>query len=467
MFENSKKILASANIPVIIAKAEGEIRVRKFKCKDTGTTLVANYMAQPLSPITGGKMIPANNKVLTLSAKDVANFTKLGTCPHCKAELASVNNVAKSLAGEKIHCIVCGEELQVEEATSPQEYIDMIEKNVQDAKSRKEVKAEAEEIDEGMNSAVENEAEDYVDGLEEVEAEADEEMKEMEPEADEADEEMEQEEVVEEAEADEEEAPEAEGDEQADEASNEEEIRVDMLSRVQAGINSKKMELVASRNQEMKFLMVANKPVATLHKSRANQEVKEIFSNTYLLESSLIEAVEKEGMSKPVISAFGIVPLVLKVKANDVIAKACDDRMAKLQSDFDKKEEEMEEAYEQSLGIASVGINRGTFADCKNVLAEDIIENLEDAGVEDAREIVESSFNARGEDYLRTIVAKAQEFKNKSAEVRNEIANTVLASNFNGGLNLKHKAVASYKSEANAQINDEDVSRYKKLLEKY
>ena len=44
MFENSKKVLASADVPVIIAKTEGEIRVRNFKCKDSGINLVANYM---------------------------------------------------------------------------------------------------------------------------------------------------------------------------------------------------------------------------------------------------------------------------------------------------------------------------------------------------------------------------------------------------------------------------------------
>lgn len=110
-----------------------------------------------------------------------------------------------------------------------------------------------------------------------------------------------------------------------------------MLSRVQAGVNSKKIELVASRNTDLRYVMVANKPVATMHKSRASAEVKEIFSNNYLLESSLIEAVEKEGMSKAVVSAFGIVPLVLKVKASDVINKAVDDRVAEIEQDYKEK----------------------------------------------------------------------------------------------------------------------------------
>lgn len=475
MFENSKKILASADVPVIIAKTEGEIRVRNFKCKDSGINLVANYMAAPLSPISGGKLVPANNKILTLSAEDVANFTSLGTCPHCKTNLCSSREVAASLKNEKIHCIVCGEEMVVEEATTPSEYVDMIEQTIQDAdeKTPKEAVAEADlpveenRVEslpaEGIPAEEENRAEDKP---EEVEAEAEKPESALIMEEDGADTYVE---GLEKVEAEETSNPESLENEEApaeEPAVEDEEIRVDMLSRVQAGVNSKKIELVASRNTDLRYVMVANKPVATMHKSRASAEVKEIFSNNYLLESSLIEAVEKEGMSKAVVSAFGIVPLVLKVKASDVINKAVDDRVAEIEQDYKEKEEGLDEAYEQSLGMAAVGINRGTFADCDNVLAEDIIENLENVGVEDAREIVESSFKNRGEDYLRTIVAKAAEFKGKSAEVRNEIANTILASSFKSGLNLKHKAVASVQS-VSAQPNDEDIARYKQLLQKY
>lgn len=475
MFENSKKVLASADVPVIIAKTEGEIRVRNFKCKDSGINLVANYMAAPLSPISGGKLVPANNKILTLSAEDVANFTSLGTCPHCKTNLCSSREVAASLKNEKIHCIVCGEEMIVEEATTPSEYVDMIEQNIQDAdeKNPKEAVAEADlpveenRVEslpaEGIPAEEENRAEDKP---EEVEAEAEEPESALITEEDGADTYVE---GLEKVEAEETPNPESLENEEApaeEPAVEDEEIRVDMLSRVQAGVNSKKIELVASRNTDLRYVMVANKPVATMHKSRASAEVKEIFSNNYLLESSLIEAVEKEGMSKAVVSAFGIVPLVLKVKASDVINKAVNDRVAEIEQDYKEKEEGLDEAYEQSLGMAAVGINRGTFADCDNVLAEDIIENLENVGVEDAREIVESSFKNRGEDYLRTIVAKAAEFKGKSAEVRNEIANTILASSFKSGLNLKHKAVASVQS-VSAQPNDEDIARYKQLLQKY
>lgn len=42
-------------------------------------------------------------------------------------------------------------------------------------------------------------------------------------------------------------------------------------------------------------------------------------------------------MSKAVVSAFGIVPLVLKVKASDVINKAVDDRVAEIEQDYKEK----------------------------------------------------------------------------------------------------------------------------------
>ena len=79
------------------------------------------------------------------------------------------------------------------------------------------------------------------------------------------------------------------------------------------------------------------------------------------------------------------------------------------------------------------------------------------------REIVESSFKKCGEEYLRTIVAKAHEFKNKSAEVRNELANTVIASNFKSGkINMEHKAVASVKES----LDKEEVDKYRSLFKR-
>ena len=241
-----------------------------------------------------------------------------------------------------------------------------------------------------------------------------------------------------------------------------EEIRVDMLSRCQAGLNSKKVEIIASGKNTFHYVMVANKPVATLHKSRASAEVQEIFANTNLLTQALVASIESEGINKAVISSFGLVPMILKVKASEAIQKAIDEKEEEMTTQMEAERDALEEDYQQSLAIAAVAVNKNLLDDTENVLAEDLIENLEQIGLEDARTIVESSFKQYGEDYLRTIVSKASEFKNKSAEVRNELANTVMASKFKSGkINTKAEAVA-----VKASLSDDEVQKDRSLFSK-
>ncbi len=468
--KKSNKIFASANFPVIVARLKNskeDIKVRTFTCKDSGVSVISNYSAHPYSPITGGKLVPQNKKLLTLSSAEVDHLESLGICPNCGAELRAHASIASNMDNATFHCIVCGEELEVEETGDPAGYLEKIADNFEDASDTSKagdpettqmVESECEDCDEEETTQMEVDPEkavesDITDENPEVPEEETTQM-EVDPEKaveSEAEDAPAEENVEENKETDEEVAPE------------DEEIRVDMLSRCEAGLNSKKIEVISSGKDTFHYVMVANKPVATLHRSRANAEVQEIFSNTNLLNQALSAAIEKEGISKAVISSFGLVPMILKVKASEAIQKAVDDKVDEMTTQMELQKDSMEEDYQQSLGIAAVAVNKNLFDDTKNVLAEDLIDNLEQIGVEDARDIVESSFKNYGEEYLRTIVAKASEYKSKSAEVRNELANTVMASNFKSGkLNMNHVATASVKESLNA----EDVNKYRSLFNK-
>lgn len=516
--KDTKKIFASTNLPVIIAKAAGDVKVRRFKCKETGQTVVANYMAKPYSPLSGGKLVPDSDKLHTLTAAEIDALEPLGTCPSCKAQLAAHKTLANALVGEKLYCIVCGEELEVKEideqapadeveAETPAEYLQKVGENFKNADAINKdnsgmppVEAEAETEEEHRvetlqdpDAVSKDEAEglggeavpstgadtapaEYLKDLGKaadkvgenfIEAEADEGNEN----ADRASDNSEPAESADEGEpavtaesTDADDQPAESADEPAAEAQDEE-IRIDMLSRVQAGINTKKIELVASAHN-FHYVMVAAKPVATLHKDRASAEIKEIFSNVGFLESTLAAAIEKEGLTKSVISTFGLVPMMIKIKASEAIQKAIDDKQEEMMTQMEAEKAELDEGYQQALGMAAVGVNRNLFDGTRNVLAEDLIEDLEQTGLEDAREIVEAAFARSGEDYLRTILAKAQDFKGKSAEVRNELANTILASTFKKtGLNLTHKATASVKGTERADNNyEQDVSALRNKL---
>lgn len=469
MMKKSNEIFASANFPVIVATlkdSKEDIKVRSFTCKDSGISVISNYMAQPYSPVTGGKLVPQNKKLLTLTASEVDQLESLGTCPNCGAELRAHASVANSLNDTAFHCVVCGEELTVEETGDPEGFIEKLAENFEDADAKSVVEEpqitqmveQAEVDEEGETTQMVDETTEET----ETEVPSEPETTQMEVEAEseeEPAEEVESEETVEETEE------EVKEEQPVEEETKEEEIRVDMLSRCTAGLNTKKIEIVSSGKDTFHYIMVANKPVATLHKSRASAEVRDIFGNRPLLTQVLCAAIEKEGINKTVISSFGLVPMILKIKASEAIQQALDEKLEEQTTQMQLKEDAIDEEYQQSLGIAAVAVNKNLLEDTKNVLAEDLIENLEHIGLVDAREIVESSFKNYGEEYLRTIVAKAMEFKSKSSEVRNELANTVMASKFKSGkLDLNHKAVASVK--ADQPLNEEDVVKYRNLFGK-
>ena len=128
----SNETFASANFPVIVARSKDsreDIKVRTFNCKDSGVAVISNYMAKPFSPITGGKLVPQDKKLLTLSAAEVDKLEKLGVCPNCGSELRAHASVANKLDNAKFHCVVCGEELMVEESGDPEGFLDKLADN--------------------------------------------------------------------------------------------------------------------------------------------------------------------------------------------------------------------------------------------------------------------------------------------------------------------------------------------------
>lgn len=459
--KKSNEIFASADFPVIVARVKNskeDIKVRTFSCKDSGLSVISNYSASPFSPITGGKLVPQNKKLLTLTAEEVDSLESLGVCPNCGAEIRAHASLASKIDNSVIHCIVCGEELKVEETGDPESYINKVSDNLEQV--QKTIDKDSMDTTQMVESDVEVPEEDTtMEGDEIIPAEDNTPETEVTEESND--------EVVE---SDTEEAPvEVREVETVEEKPTEEvipedeEIRVDMLSRCEAGLNSKKIEIVSSGKDTFYYVMVSNKPVATLHKSRASADVQDIFDNENLVEDAFKAAVEKDGVNKSVISAFGLVPMILKVKASEAIQKAVNDKVAEMTTQMDLQKDNMEQEYQQSLGIAAVAVNKNLFDDTKNILAEDLIENLEQTGLEDARDIVESSFKNFGEEYLRTIIAKASDFKGKSVEVRNELANTVMASNFRSGkLNFEHTTTASVKQS----LDNEEVAKYRSLFKK-
>ena len=119
---------------------------------------------------------------------------------------------------------------------------------------------------------------------------------------------------------------------------------------------------------------------------------------------------------------------------------------------------------EQSLGMAAVALNRNLTEE-SNIMAENLISKFEGYGIEDAREMVESSFAEVGEDYLRTIIAKAKEYAKETPEARNVLAKAMTTAGFQKkGLASKANKVEASVIEATDFNVDDFRSKLSKLI---
>lgn len=443
MAKKINEIIASAKFPMIIAtdKNINTIRVRQYKDAKTGNVVTCNYMASTLSPITGEKLIPEGNKVVTLSKADIDALESLGVCPVCGSELKVHSDLIDAISeADSIHCIVCGESLEVADEEATEEDTEAAETSEIDTTDVEPVQADAGEDKGETRQDMENKFDNYMsqlnenydetlekseENLEENEQAAEVSASENEPEAPAGD-------VVETSE--DEEAVESEEAEKED-------IKVDMLARFGANPNGKAMEIISSSKDTHHYLMVAGKPVATIHKARAIVPIQNIFEDKVALLSALQSSC-KNGFTKEVCSNFGIVPVIIKIRANDILEQAVEEKENQLNEQFEDKLEQLESDYEQCLGMAAVAVNRNLVDGVNNVLAENIIGKLEQMGMDDARAFVESCFAESGEDYLRSIVVQAKEYGKETPEARNVLARTILSSTFRKK-DLGHKVVSN------------------------
>lgn len=463
MVKKINEIIASANFPMIIAtdKNINTIRVRQYKDAKTGNIVTCNYLASPCSPITGDKLIPEGKRVMTLSKADIDSLESLGICPVCGSELKVHSSLADGITeADSIHCIVCGESLEC----SDEEDAEVVEQA--DAEPS-EVEVETLSDDEKIEQAF---AEDEGETPEDMENKFDNYMSQLNENYDEtlekSEENLEENKEASEVSASDENAEVEVVEEVSEEEKphEDEEIKVDMLARFGSNPNGKAMEIISSSKDTHHYLMMAGKPVATIHKARAIVPIQNIFNDKASLLSALQSSC-KNGFTKEVCSNFGIVPIVIRVQANDVVEQVIEEKQEQLEKDFNDKVEQLESDYDQCLGMAAVAVNRNLVDGVTNALADNFISKLEQMGLDDARAFVESCFAESGEDYLRSIVAQAKEYGKETPEARNVLARTILSSTFRKK-DLGHKVVSNAVEDRKIEDPSFDENSFRENLRK-
>ena len=143
------------------------------------------------------------------------------------------------------------------------------------------------------------------------------------------------------------------------------------------------------------------------------------------LDDDFDEAVVSECEAKGLragLRAMGFTLATVKIKptaqVNASVARATADVKAKMVKAQDKRNEVMK----QALALAAVGLNRNMFKDYENTLRSEITAKFESLGVRGASRIVKAAFAEHGVDYANKLLVIANEIADLPEETRDGLA---------------------------------------------
>ena len=137
----------------------------------------------------------------------------------------------------------------------------------------------------------------------------------------------------------------------------------------------------------------------------------------------LLDEAEKSSLREALEAAkFELV--TTKVEADKASAAEAtrieEEASAKMEAEVAK----LDDVAKNAIQIATTGVNRGFF-DSANPLAEKLVKELAEAGMEDSDEFVAEVFDEVADDYAEVLSEKAAEIMRKPEEVRSELASTI------------------------------------------
>ena len=167
----------------------------------------------------------------------------------------------------------------------------------------------------------------------------------------------------------------------------------------------------------------ANRIIASMGKVTAKRAGIDDVYLTQQFQDVVQASIESKGLRKGLVqSGFVLAKVKIGAKATAKVVKASVDKQ------LSKKIEALavrEQALEQCLAIAAVGINRRFFKDQKNELKAGLETELLRAGVRGGPNIVRAMFAQYGVSYAKSILTLANKISEMPEEVRNQYASAL------------------------------------------
>lgn len=399
-------------------------RYKEHKCTACSTVVAFGTAAEgvvPFCPHCSNVMTPSEVEVQVLPQED--QLTSVG-CPACSTNNVVEDRMADALGG-KLACTACGTQISYLMASSDEDEGD----DEDDAEETEgvEPKETAAEIDSELDSA----SDTGNDG----------------PEGDEEDRDANRESTTETADAASDAAnavadgarAAADAARQATEevdadgsldlglgsdveaaADDEDEIEVDLTDAVDED-GEVEVKLDEDGTEARLLAFVDGVHVATLVKADAGDNAD------ILVHASFHQALSREAAKKGhrALAAFGFKPVSVKVQIAKLVEKRVQAALAADQAKVEAKLGDLSADYNQCLQIASAALTTNFYRNRPNPLVNQLVANLETAGVRQARKIVTNAMLAAGPQYATALLELSEELMDKSVETRNELSDTL------------------------------------------
>lgn len=192
------------------------------------------------------------------------------------------------------------------------------------------------------------------------------------------------------------------------------------------GLDVAKAAVVHASNTRY-WVLNDGKIVASLDYNLSSDAVKGIFNDS--LPRAFAKVLSETGLTDEVKAAFGFTPYTIDIDIPKLAETQVQEKATALETEYTEKAQELNDLFQQCVGIAAVATNKNLF-DSSNVLKAGFYQELSALHIPHPEKIIDRVFKANGEEYLRNILEQAKDIMSKSDDARETMATLVAKAAF-------------------------------------
>ncbi len=135
---------------------------------------------------------------------------------------------------------------------------------------------------------------------------------------------------------------------------------------------------------------------------------------------------------KAILTEMGFKPVTCTAHIPKIINEKVAEQVATARATVDQERGEFTERFMAAMASAAIGINRGFFTDLQNPVKKALWNAMASAGIKNPEVLIDQAFRESGDEYHKTLFAKANDIISKPLEVQESLAKAILGTSYMG-----------------------------------